>query len=86
MPTMTARKPPHPGKITLVDGRTQQARVVDVSEVAESMRYARTQKGWEAVVKIVTTTEGTRFTWTAYAEDGRIIERGMGSRPAPRPA
>lgn len=70
-------KPPHPGTIKIYDANpSRPPRELDASEVSESMRYAKTAKGWEAITTILEQGEGARRSWSAFNATGDLLLRG----------
>jgi hypothetical protein len=66
--------PAHPGKITYVDGNTQQVLSTDdVSTVPESLRFADTPTGRVPVVKVVATVAGNQRTIREYGPAGELL-------------
>lgn len=73
--------PPHPGRIEVVDGDTNQViREMDASTLPDGFRYAKTDDGWEAVTRIVETVRGAHLVWRAFADDGRVLRTGTARR------
>lgn len=73
--------PPHPGKVTYVDGRTQQViEVEDVADVPETMRFAETPHGLVPVVKVVVLQGEGRSEIHEYGPTGELLRSTVGVR------
>jgi hypothetical protein len=67
-------KPPHPGFIRYIDGKTQQeVRRRDISQVPEALRYAQTPSGWVPVVKVVSIELDTQRTIREYGPSDELL-------------
>lgn len=67
-------RPPHPGRIQVFDGETQQlVKTLDATQLADAIRYAPTERGLEPVVRVVTTRAGKTVHVREFGADGRLL-------------
>lgn len=67
-------QPSHPGRITFVDGNTQEiTREADLSEVPQGIAFVEVDGRIEPVVRIVTFTDEDRRIIRQYGADGSLL-------------
>lgn len=76
-------KAPHPGTITYVDLDTGKSETSDVMTVPEAMRFAETEHGRTAVVRVVAQIRGDQRTIREYDADGREVRATVQRRGRP---
>ena len=80
---MTTHQADHPGKITFVDGNTQEiTREADASEVPFSIAFVEVDGCYQPVVQIVAFTSEDRRIIRQYGTNGQLLNSTVQLRQA----